>query len=224
MPSILYTSPKNVEFVRTDYKHRSKVTVRNADRSSTFRTYRFNNIPPYEHQYLSWANLDCCGGWWHDTEYPLHQAIQQHRKLVVMETLVYLDPKNNPSPSSEEMFDALNLDPSEVSFLCETVRSSYWNKNREDSYIKIARKGCLADFFNVQEILTEYEKHDIILDSEEIEDLKRMFTTELFDLFFTKQRDFSFSCVTPETTPALIATGLGFGYPIESTVSILNGE
>lgn len=59
---------------------RGKVRVLN-EMNHTIRTYRFNNLPFYEHPLLSWANLDCCDGWDHDEEYLL-TAVQEGKKPV----------------------------------------------------------------------------------------------------------------------------------------------
>ena len=76
---LLYESPLGIRFIREDRKKRSLVRVVNG--THTLHIYRMNNIPFYEHPYLSWENLDCCGGWPYDEEY-LKYAVQRHRKLV----------------------------------------------------------------------------------------------------------------------------------------------
>lgn len=60
--TVLHKNSKGIEIVREDYKNRSKVSVLGFD-GTPIRIYRFNNAPEYKHPYLSWENLDHCGGW-----------------------------------------------------------------------------------------------------------------------------------------------------------------
>ena len=78
--TLLHKNSKGVTIIREDGKKRSSVKVLAPD-GHTLHTYRFNNIPPYSHPLLSWANLDCCGGWTYDKEYLL-TAVQNGKKPV----------------------------------------------------------------------------------------------------------------------------------------------
>ena len=77
---ILYKNEnENIIVTRTDFKKRSVIDVRtNNNPSHSIRKYRINNIPLYQHQYLSWQNLvNMC----QDTPY-LYTAVQNKTKLV----------------------------------------------------------------------------------------------------------------------------------------------
>ena len=79
---LLHSNTYGIDMVRIDAKKRSKVCVCNKT-GKTIRTYRMNNVPFYEHQYLSWANLDCCNGWAYDDEY-LYSAVTERTALVYL--------------------------------------------------------------------------------------------------------------------------------------------
>lgn len=60
--TVLNENSWGIRLVKTDLKKRSRVDVVNKY-GEKLATYRFNNIPLYENQYMSWQNLDCCDGW-----------------------------------------------------------------------------------------------------------------------------------------------------------------
>ena len=140
-PNILHENSKGVTMTREDKVKRSCVKV--AKDGCTFRTYRFNNIPFYEHPLLSWANLDCCNGWIYDEDYLLI-AVQEGKKPVADIVLSEL-PDITASPTIDVWYD-----PEPV-----------WNGMK---HMIIARHGCLADFFDLDEIVEAYRKQDVKID------------------------------------------------------------
>lgn len=83
--NILHENSHGIQMIRVDMKKRSKVTVRNSY-GDYMRTYRFNNIQEcFKSPYISWANLDCCGGWACDEAY-LDTAVQRGLKLYAGRT------------------------------------------------------------------------------------------------------------------------------------------
>ena len=186
-PNILHKNSKGITMTREDKVKRSCVKV--ASHGCTFRTYRFNNIPFYEHPLLSWANLDCCNGWVYDKDYLL-TAVQEGKKPVADIFLSEL-----PSITTSSTIDV-------------------WHDPEKKNHMIIALHGCLADFFDLDEIVEAYRKQNVIID---IADLEPYTHTPLITLF---QYNF---WVNPRNVAEWVITGLGLGYPIESTASILHG-
>ena len=78
----------------------------------------------------------------------------------------------------------------------------------------VARKGTLADFFDIDEIVEAYATQGINLNPEL---LQPYFSTPLINLFQDR------FWINPRTLEEWVVTGLGLGYPIESTASLLRG-
>lgn len=55
-PMILNENIYGIRMIRTDMKKRSRVDVVNKN-GFKLHTYRMNNVPFYEHKYLSWQNI-----------------------------------------------------------------------------------------------------------------------------------------------------------------------
>ena len=193
--TLLHKNSKGVTIIREDGKRRSKVRVLAPDGHTT-QTYRFNNIPPYSHPLLSWANLDCCGGWTYDKDY-LYTAVQDGKKPVADITSDSL-PDIMPTPDIEVWHDPV-----------PTTNGPYtwW-------HMLVARKGTLANLFDINEIVEAYATQGINLNPEL---LQPYFSTPLINLFQDR------FWINPRTLEEWVVTGLGLGYPIESTASLLRG-
>lgn len=115
--TVLHENSRGIQIIREDMVKRSAVKVKSG--VHTLKTYRMNNVPFYEHPCLSWANLDCCGGWTYDEEY-LKSAVQKHKKLVAGIT-VRIDmekPDKKTEDQAREMVmaeaESLAFDPDET--------------------------------------------------------------------------------------------------------------
>lgn len=194
--TVLHENSKGIRIVREDYKNRSSVRVLGFDGTS-IRTYRFNNVPEYKHPYLSWENLDHCGGWATDDTYLL-TAVQYKQKPAAQYAEV-----NKPVP---------NIKPDNDVEIYHTSEQVYDNYIRNQVYI--ARTCSLKDLFDIDSIIDAYKKQDIYLDKEKlIPYMEKPIMDLMKEKFFLNQ--------TNETE--VIITGLMLGYPIESTASILCG-
>ena len=81
MGEILFESNRGIVFEKTVTRNRCKVVVKNKDGNFTHMTYRYNNgVEPLSSPYISWENLNCCGGWSFDESY-LQTAVQEGKKL-----------------------------------------------------------------------------------------------------------------------------------------------
>ena len=78
----------------------------------------------------------------------------------------------------------------------------------------VTRKGCLCDYFDIDSIVAAYATQDFKLDKAALE---KYFSVPLIRLF---QNTF---WLTLRTADEAIVAGLGLGYPIESTISIIRG-
>ncbi len=213
-PIVLHTNKYGIRIIRIDSKHRTKIRVESADGKTVYRIYRCNNLPFYEHQYLSWANLDCCNGWKHDDSY-LYTAVQKGLKLVagisITEEAGYPVDENKIHLSIEQL-----IHPYDKS--CEDYYITSIRENGPYRFInaEIIRRGTLADFYDIDEIIDVYKTHDILVD---INTLYIYFKVELSDLFTGKFNGYEYP--NPSTLVECVVTGLGLGYPIESTVGFI---
>ena len=219
---ILNENSFGIRMIRTDKVRRSCVDVVNEDGYRHVR-YRMNNIPFYEHPLLSWKNLDYVGGWRiaEKDEAYLYTAVQQEHKLMALFTVPLYevecpDTEKNLRSIVEEKLKAMcpGLDESHELWRITSVSRNYYGTYCN---VTILRRGCLADFFDVKEIVGAYHRQSFDIVAQE--DLEPFFHTELSDLFPEQEQPASPSNYFVRS----ILTGLVLGYPIESTVSLLNG-
>jgi len=208
-PIVLHTAVETgIQFVREDYKKRSAVKVK--DGRQTVHVYHMNNVPFFENEYLSWENLNCCGGWKFDDKY-LYTAVQNHKKLVATITVETDSPDKTVVEKTVENWN-LDLHECDLSISPDYVKNGdvYWWS------VIVARKGTLNDFFDMEEITSAYSLQGMELDREE---LQEYFSVPLIDLFVHREMGFDFN--NPRRTVKSVITGLAFGYPLESTVSFI---
>lgn len=210
---ILLDLPNGTQFIYTRLKKRARVDVRNQKYNVSYMTYRFNNIPLYQHQYLSWENLNCCNGWRYDESY-LEKAVQQHKKLVADIVVVSQDAIDIDVWKNSYGF---NEDETEIYIEVEMNWNGKYNRYR----LIATRKGCLADFYNLEEIVEVYNNHGIDLGCE-LKRIKELWQIPLSILYSGEGREkYNFDFFNPYSCGDLVINGLALGYPIESTVGIL---
>ena len=164
------------------------------------RRISYKNIgKEYLHPFLNWHNVLFCSGdrtLWQDYEY-LNTAVQQGTKTAAT---LYLEPDSVPG---KEIMKSL---PESVSAL-----------PYEKTMIYIFHKGCLADYFDFEQIKSLYEQHGVSrIDWNQVE---FYFQKDLS--FFADEKACGFSLQCGGNRDQLIITGLVLGYPIESTVALL---
>jgi len=211
---IIFEDKHNAIFEQTTFKTRRKVVVRNKnDKNIIFRTYRFNiTDTSIESPYISWENLNQCNGWSACKEYS-KSAVQKGKKLCATIS-----------------FDNLNELEHYANNLPDTC-DCYWIERdgyrRKFFYAWIYRKGCLSDFYCINEILKHYKKHDIYLNESNLKKLMATNISVLIKCDFTyiannhPPYDRVYDVVNPLFEEEIAATGLLFGYPIESTASLI---
>lgn len=207
--TVLNENSWGIRLVKTDLKKRSRVDVVNKY-GEKLATYRFNNIPLYENQYMSWQNLDCCDGWMHDEDYLL-TAVQEGKKLVAG---IYVN-----SVDIREIQDKLKALENSIDDAKECFEIVDKHTNGEMLFVGtiIARKGTLADFYDIDEIIAAYKMQGIDVDKDRLDEY---FHVELKVLFSGDYKAFDYG--DPQSATELIVCGLGLGYPLESTAHILS--
>ena len=193
--NILFTNPLGFTFERTDYKTRSKVKVSN--QGYNLRTYRFNNVECFESPYISWQNLDQCNGWRTNSEY-LYTAVQNGTKLFA--GIVHTD---------DVRFDITDD-------IVVDTRKHGWLENH--SYTHICRKGCLSDYYSLDDVFAHYSRLGISLTVDETALIREYCSVEL-SVFGTDEAPFDYLNI--DSIESAVVTGLLLGYPLESTASIL---
>lgn len=210
---MLNINSHGVTMERKDYKKRSVVDVRSCNGKYLLRKYRFNNVPFFEHSYLSWANLDNCGGWACDNNEL--ELICQGRKLVAEKHYI-LD-------EDESIDDVLKDVRIPRTFKTEVVSVWDWQLNRKNYGVVFASRKSLAECFDFNEIIKAYEAHGVILSLSEQIKLSRAFTPPISTYISVGYKTGKFELTDPKSDVDCIITGLMLGYPIESTASFIMG-
>lgn len=219
---------KTWQFVRENAKNRSVVKNR-------FIEYRFNNVPEYKHQYLSWANLALCGGFAvKDMQKTIYEAVVNNRKLVGE---LDLFGSNEEIPSIIEKYTGSLPDGIYCPSLTIWPESINRATNKHHLRVWLTRsEGALADYFNFEEVRDQYlrlvnpETKEYMY--EMLEDAHEYFNIPLKELVWAGSQNshllynggylpYEYSIINSVLPSQTIITGLLFGYPIESTASLL---
>lgn len=210
--TVLHENSHGIQAIRLDYTKHSKVIY--VKDKYVFNSYIFDKVSPiYESPYLSWGNLDCCGGWAYDETY-LHTAVQKGQKLYAG-CYFYANAYGTPEETRrviENMFREL---PSNCVGGYEPRTS-----DRVISFY-ICRKGCLADYYDIDAVLEYYERLGLWVNEAIRQNVKYLATLEI-SRYGQPNPPVDYLC-TYDPVSAII-TGLLLGYPIESTASFLLGE
>lgn len=201
---VIFKSKTGICFEKRDFKTKSEVKVVNYYNGKRYvlARYSFKKIDnPFTSPFLSWKNLNCCDGWACDKDRDyLLTAVQSGQKLV--SDIVNIDRKK--------------LDPVEIPLHCGVYEYNSW---RHIFSVTIYRKGALNDYFDIQEIIDAYKAYGVELDQQE---RNTLFFYGSQDIFTFVKSD-PYDLYNPRRIAEYITTGLLLGYPIESTVSILQG-
>ena len=202
MPEILLETSSGVVFVKTATKNRCKVAVMNKDGSCTHMVYRFRNgVEPIASPYISWENLNCCGGWHCDEGYLL-TAVQEGKKLCAGITF-------NEESSLNDYIAGLS---EEYPYYC---RPPMHNGPYTFYNIDVVRKGAIRDYISEGAVFIAYDKLGIT--GIRKEPLSGLLGTPMAQLIC----GCSFDYTNPKTPEELITAGLLLGYPLESTAWLL---
>lgn len=215
--NILHENSHGIQMVRVDMKKRSKVTVRNSH-GDCMRTYRFNNIQDrFESPYISWANLDCCGGWACDEAY-LDTAVQCGAKLYAGKTQTLKRvPYFLQYPTKSEALDAFEAFKKTLPEGVVAGQEELCESNGHYLHTDICRTGTIAEHIDLDAVFDFYCKLGIYAPRDEV---RRLCDVEIRQ-YGTPNAPFVY--FTPCSEAQLITTGLLLGYPLESTASILCG-
>lgn len=221
MGELLHQNVFGIKMVREDYKKRSQVKVFSETGGKRFvlRAYRFNLIPDrYDSPFISWANLDRCGGWSSDDNY-LDTAVQEGKKLYAgrnqaLKTSFFPD---NPSKDKalQQFQELIDSFPNSVVGGIETLL------NIENFlYTYICREGRIADYIDIDSVFEFYNKLGLPFPQHVVDQVKTWCNIEIKD-FGGENAPFRY--FNPYMPEEFITTGLLLGYPLESTASILCG-
>ena len=211
---ILYISPIGMEFICHRYKHKACIHIKHVSSKMPCYIFRFANVPFYKHPYLSWENLDCCGKWAFNKTYLESCAVQNHKKLVAEIKDVTMNTTN-----IDKWADTLKFDLDQTDTYKKVVERTF---GRNINILIVSRKGCLGDFFKLEEILHIYELHGIT--KYDLGKMKTLWYIPLIELFSQAGVEHGFDYDNIKTVEDSIINGLAFGYPIESTVGFINKE
>lgn len=223
MEQILHQNSKGVKMIRKDFKLRSQVKVISEYTGKPYhlRTYRFKYIPdPIEVPYCSWANLDCCGGWSFDEEY-LDTAVQKGLKLFAGRDTSL---RHECAPNAPTFEDAQHQFEVFKESLPAGVFANIDTQSDDDLrsfHTFICRTGKISEYIDLDMIFGLYERLGREVSLSEKREVERLCNIQI-PVFGTKRAPFWL--VRAKNNIELITAGLLLGYPIESTVSILQGH
>ena len=145
MADILLETNKGIIFEKTTTKRRCRVNVKNKDDGYVHMTYHFNkDVEPITSPYISWENLNCCGGWDFDKSYLL-TAVQEGKKLcsgIIFDT-------------EKELNDYIDNLTDDYLYFCKPPMQ---NGPHTFYYIDIVRNGSIKDYINEKDILRIYDE------------------------------------------------------------------
>ena len=250
--SIIFQSDTGMVFEKTTYKNgRCKLVVKRENGGSASATrsamiYRYNDIPGLQSPYISWENINCCGGWSYNETY-LYTAVQRGKKLFADIVFIMYDEdwaeeqqydfanvgRTLPvEADAERIIQALEAElPADCVLRRSKDREAYRARYRG---IQIYKKGAISDYINMDEVFSAYERLGITMspDAEDyIRNLAALSIEVLSDRLDWLNPSNSTSIGSAASDPwlctehSLILTGLLLGYPVETTASlILKGD
>lgn len=215
----IYSDPNGVHFFFQDCGDIREVIVCSTGiprKRSALRVYRFPKLDEsFESQYISWANLNCCGGWTYTESY-LDTAVQDGKKLYAGRTTWLkssLFPNRlNRSDAIAQLNQAKKLLPDDVLMGVE----SRYDDRLLPTYI--CRKGCISDYFDLDAVFGFYGKLGVTLSDHYKHKIRTLCSYEI-ENYGTGKAPFTY--YNPDDDAELITTGLLLGYPLESTASLI---
>jgi len=202
----IFKGDYGISFFRSDTAKMSKVSVKSEAMHRPIVTYAFRNIPAgtFQIPYISWANLNCCGGWSFDKSYLL-TAVQDEKKLC----------------SGISFHDEVALKSYMSNLSAEYPYFSHSTRYSGQSalyHIDVTRKGCIGDYLDIDAVQETYAELGITnLNFEEINKYIEIPMIQLLD------GTAGFDYANPNSGIQFVTNGLLLGYPIESTAAILTG-
>lgn len=157
----------------------------------------------YQSPYLSWYNLICCSNNYGPipvVEY-MNTAVQNGKKIAAT---VY--------PNTVEEYMQMLADLGADEYYCAPYHPMEYQY-----MLYVSKKGTLADYFDYEQIKNVYDACEVKLNWEKI---REYFDKELS--FFANEGICDIQLHNGACPEDLMITGLLFGYPIESTVALIN--
>ena len=156
---LLYENPQGFKILRFDYQARTKIKIANKD-GVIMTTYRCNKVDaPLPSPFLSWENMEDCG-LWHQNEQHILDAVRSGKRL-------FAGVSYNWGGSETLLLEAdlrAELEASWV-ILPPGVIGGYAvgsYGNRIKTYL--CREGCLANYFNINEVMEYCGKLGYVMD------------------------------------------------------------
>ena len=82
----------------------------------------------------------------------------------------------------------------------------------------------MNDYINLENVLAMYEKFGLIFPEKFINEIKEYMQTEMVDFVWQDENKFKYDLANPKNLVEIVFGGMLLGYPIESTVAVLNCE
>ena len=196
-----------------------KVVVKHKNRSGVLMTYRFKDVPGLDSPYLSWENLNCCGGWAFDSSY-LYTAVQRGKKLVSGFSFTFSN-EDDERFATEKISALKNELPSDCILGNENPHETK-NGPYTSHHHFICKIGALTDYINMDDVFATYTRLGIVIGDDMANHIKELCSGNSLETFASLSAPVNYAN-TP-TALDLIISGLLLGYPIESTAWLIERD
>ena len=219
MAEIIFESDHGVVIEKTAYKNgRCKVAVKNKDGGGNHMIYRYKNTPGLESQYISWENLNHCGGWNSSDTY-LQTAVQRGKKLYAGFTITYSDAVGFDSMSTSIAILKGNL-PDDCIFGDEKP-SDTTNGPYTFRHFYVCKTGSISDYIDLDDVVAVYGWMGIHLTVGDVNKIQERCTVPL-ERFADRTARFDYA--NANSGIELVVCGLLLGYPLESTAWLIERD
>lgn len=155
----------------------------------------------YQHPYLNWYNLICCSN--------------NYGPIPVISYMNYAV-QNDKKPAATIYPDTAGEYMSILSDMGDNYHCFPYHPREYCYMLYISKKGKLSDFFDLDRILAVYKKSGVLLNRQKME---YYFEQELS--WFGNEEACPIEIHNCLGNEELAAVGLLFGYPVESTISLI---
>ena len=213
----LYINQRGIKFVRINGKNMSCVKVIDPADDFVHMEYWFRKMPFFESPYMSWANLDLCGGWPANDELALLYLKEGTKPAATINFEIQSKSLSKGKAHLDDLLHRYGINVEEKTFGYALLSKD--DKPYEGLYNWIfgiyPENKKLSDYYDIDEILEAYWKQGIrSIDRDDLAFLMDLPMSDHFDMPCEM-----FFC--PITTEDVIVKGMLFGYPIESTAALI---
>ena len=214
---IIFESNRGIVFEKVVKNGWCNVSVKTKGKRYVHNKYEYYDVLGLTSPYVSWENLNCCGGWTYDETY-LHSAVQNGSKLYAGITVTSSDDDPLSDQSANKLITELKHSLPDNCLMDYEIPSEHRNGPHLFRHLYICRKGAISDHINLDEVFDAYQRFGAVLNADDKSIISKWCDLQIYS-FAGVNKPFGYANANSFTK--LIVTGLLLGYPIESTISLL---